>query len=347
MVLPLSQPLPAILVISPAWVGDMVMAQSLFKIIKQKQPAIHIDVLATHWSEGLFRRMPEVRHHIAHSLKHGQLVWKARQQLGYQLRQFHYQQAIVLPNSWKSALIPFWAQIPQRTGYLGEMRYGLLNDVRPLNKLVLQQTVTQFTALGLSLTDPKWGQWAPYPQLSPGQVDYVLQRLQLKRPAQPLLVLCPGAEYGSAKRWPLEYYAVVAKRQIAQGWQVWIMGSPQEGSIGARIQALSGDKCINLCGQTSLAEAIDLLSLAQAVVTNDSGLMHIAAALDKPLVAIYGSSSPGKTPPLSSKAQVLYLGLRCSPCFQRHCPKKHLQCLRNIKPELVLYKLNNLNNFTW
>lgn len=345
MVLSLSQSLPAILVVSPAWIGDMVMAQSLFKVLKRKQPAVHIDVLATRGSEGLFRRMPEVRHHIAHSLEHGQLAWQARQQLGYQLRQFHYQQAIVLPNSWKSTLIPFWAQIPHRTGYLGEMRYGLLNDARPLNKLVLQQTVTQFAALGLSLTDPKWGQWAPYPQLSPGQIDYVLQRLQLTRPVPPLLALCPGAEYGPAKRWPLEYYAIVAKRQIAQGWQVWIMGSPLESSIAARIQALSGDtgdKCINLCGQTSLTDVIDLLSLVQVVVTNDSGLMHIAAALNKPMVAIYGSSSPGKTPPLSSKAQVLYLGQQCSPCFQRHCPKKHLQCLRDIKPELVLHKLKQM-----
>ncbi len=340
---------PAILIVGPAWVGDMVMAQSLFKVLKREHPGVAIDVLAPLWSDGLLRRMPEVRNPIAHSIQHGQWAWRERLQMGKQLRSHCYQQAIVLPNSWKSALIPFWANIPRRTGYRGEYRYGLLNDIRDLTKWLLPQTVEQFVALGLPPGDPRIGKQYPKPLLSPGNVELALQRLHLKRPTQPLLALCPGAEYGPAKCWPLEYYAIVAKQKIADGWEVWIFGSDKDAAIGKRIATLvNGDQnegstaetsCVNLCGQTTLPEAVDLMSLATTIVTNDSGLMHVAAALDKPLIALYGSSDPRKTPPLKSDAQILHLGLNCSPCFQRTCPLKHLKCLREIRPERVLEKI--------
>jgi len=313
------------------------MLQSLLKIIKLEQFSVHLDVLAPHWSEGLLKRMPEVRYLICHSLKHGQWAFKERFQLAQALRVQDYQQAIVLPNSWKAALIPWWANIPQRTGYLGELRYGLLNDIRKLDTVMWPKTVEQFAALGLP--QGKFCRRIPNPRLSPGPVDIALQRLGLQRPSRPLLILCPGAEYGPAKCWPLEYYAIVAKRKIAQGWQVWVLGSEKDASIGARVAALAGEACVNLGGQTTLAEAVDLMSLAHAVVTNDSGLMHVAAALDKPLIALYGSSSPRQTPPLNKNADLLYLRLSCSPCFKRVCPLKHCRCLREIRPEQVLEKL--------
>jgi len=157
------------------------------------------------------------------------------------------------------------------------------------------------------------------------------------------LALCPGAEYGPAKRWPLEHFATVAQQQCAQGWQVWLLGSVKDTELGARIQALAGTGTVNLCGRTQLPEVIDLLSVARVVVSNDSGLMHVAAALDKPLLALYGSSDPEMTPPLSQRAQILYLGLPCSPCFERFCPLKHLNCLRDLSPDRVLAELRALN----
>lgn len=339
----MSVPSKTILIVTPSWVGDMVMAQSLLKVIKQTYypAAVYLDVFAPAWSEALFKRMPEVRHIIPHTLAHGQWVWQLRQTLGQTLyQQYNYQQAIVLPHSWKSALVPFWAKIPKRTGYLGEWRYGLLNDIRRLNRLVLRKTVERFVALGLSPLD--YPIHIPQPILSPGRVDYVLQRLQLTPSHQPILALCPGAEYGPAKRWPLEYFAIVAKHQLAQGWQVWLLGSEKEASIGARIHALTGERCVNLCGQTTLAEVVDLLSLARAVVTNDSGLMHVAAALNKPLIVLYGSSSPAMTPPLNPQATILSLSLKCSPCFKRVCPRGHLNCLRQLKPHQVIAQLEIL-----
>jgi heptosyltransferase-2 len=328
---------PAILVVGPSWVGDMVMAQSLFKVLKREQPNVSIDVLAPTWSDGLLQRMPEVRNAIPHNIKHGQFGWQERKSIGKSLRSQHYEQAIILTNSWKSALIPFWANIPQRTGYRGEMRYGLLNEIRPLKQ---HQTVEQYVALGLPKGEVP--QRLPHPRLSPKRADPILQNLNLASPEQPILALCPGAEFGPAKCWPLEYYAAVAKQKLAEGWEIWIFGSENDKPLGEEIQALTKtNNCLNLCGKTTIAEAVDLLALSSAAISNDSGLMHVVAALDKPLIALYGSSNPSKTPPLSGHARILSLGLKCSPCYQRTCPKKHLKCLRDIKPEWVLETLKS------
>ncbi len=329
---------PAILVVGPSWVGDMVMAQSLFKVLKREQPDVSIDVLAPTWSDGLLQRMPEVRNSIPHNIKHGQFGWQERKSIGESLRSQHYQQAIVLTNSWKSALIPFWANIPQRTGYRGEMRYGLLNDIRQLKQ---RKTVEQYVALGLPKSEI--AQHTPHPRLSPKRATQVLESLNLAFPKQPILALCPGAEFGSAKCWPLEYYASVAKQKKEEGWEIWIFGSEKDKPIGEEIQAIAGKKYnyLNLCGKTTIPEAVDLLALSSAAISNDSGLMHVVAALDKPLIALYGSSNPSKTPPLSGHARILSLGLKCSPCYQRTCPKKHLKCLRDIKPKWVLETLKS------
>ena len=160
----------------------------------------------------------------------------------------------------------------------------------------------------------------------------------------PILALCPGAEYGPAKRWPAEYYASVANEKISEGWTVWIFGALKDQPIAKEIQTLTHQKALDFTGKTTLGEAIDLLSLAQVIVTNDSGLMHIGAALEKPLVVIYGSSTPNFTPPLTHIKQILSLNLPCSPCFERTCPLNHLKCLKDLHPEQVLNAIHSLSS---
>ncbi|TQV62039.1 MAG: lipopolysaccharide heptosyltransferase II [Halothiobacillaceae bacterium] len=325
----------SILIVGPSWVGDMVMAHSLFQTLRLQHPDCVIDVLAPGWSLPLLARMPEVRHGIAMPLGHGELGLGARWRIGRSLRG-QYDQAIILPGSIKSALAPFFAGIPQRTAYRGEHRYGLVNDMRPLDKALLPLTVQRFVALGLPAGSPQLPEY-PTPRL---RVDASKQQrliaelgLSLDRPA---VAFMPGAEYGPAKQWPLEHFAALARALVAQGKRVWILGSSKDEAAGATIAEQAGEGVLNLCGRTRLEDAIDLLALCEAAVTNDSGLMHVAAALDIPTVALFGSSSPSHTPPLSDKAQVIYLGLDCSPCFKRTCPLGHTRCLADITPERVL-----------
>jgi len=330
-----------ILVLGPSWVGDMVLAQSLFKILKSQHPKCSIDVAAPAWTLPLIERMPEVNQGIALPFKHGQFALFERIKFGKSLRVNAYTQAIILTNSFKSAILPFIANIPQRTSFLGEMRYGLINDIRPLDKTKLPRTVDRFVTLGLP-SEADLPKDIPSPALisSKENATAALQALGLKPPKNKILGLCPGAEYGEAKRWPAEYYAEVANVALKLGWQVWLFGSEKDASVTAQINQLTQQECLDLGGKTKLSDAIDLMSLCDAVVSNDSGLMHIAAALDKKLVAIYGSSNPHHTPPMNSQAVVEYLGLECSPCFKRVCPLGHLNCLKQIPASRVITHLS-------
>ncbi len=326
----------SVLIIAPAWVGDMVMAQSLFKVLKAHKPDRAIDVLAPGWTLPLLERMPEVRDAIDMPLGHGELKLRVRRRLGMQLRDRGYAQAIILPNSLKSALLPFWARIPLRTGYVGELRQWFINDCRKLDRQRLPMMVDRFVALGLpngaELSGP-----APSPALvtSEAKSRAALQALDLSYYGTPILALCPGAEFGPAKKWPEEHYAKVAKVWLEKGWDVWLFGSANDRAVCENINNLTGSLCENLAGLTRLGDAIDLLALASFVLTNDSGLMHIAAALQRPMVAIYGSSDPVFTPPLSETAQIERLDLDCSPCFKRECPLGHLHCLKRLSPERI------------
>ncbi len=328
-----------ILIIAPAWVGDAVMAQPLFMRLKQRFPDTTIDAYAPPWVASVLRRMPEINAVIENPFGHGQLRLFDRISAARKLHAHHYDQVIVLPNSLKSALIPFFARIPLRTGFVGEFRHGLLNDARPLDESAYPLMVERFTLLaeprGQALVRP-----VPNPRLSNNETQQAatLTKLGLAL-AQPVIALCPGAEYGPAKRWPAAHFASLAQALQQRGYQTWLIGSNKDQAIGASIEQLSNHTCRNLCGQTTLDEAVDLLGCAMAVVTNDSGLMHVAAALDKPLVAIYGSSSPDFTPPLSDKAHIVSLNLTCSPCFKRECPLGHMNCLRNIAADQVLAML--------
>ena len=324
-----------ILVIAPSWVGDTMLVQPMLVRLMQRHPEAQIDLLAPPWTAALLRQMPEVHEVIINPFPHGALQLTARYRLGKQLRTAHYDQAIVLPNSLKSALAPFFAGIPLRTGFVGEMRYGLLNDARKLDKQGLPLMVERFAQLAEATRDALQ---RPLPQprlqVSAEQRQRVLDKLSLNLD-QPVAIFCPGAEYGPAKRWPVPYFAELAQTLRAQGYAVWLVGSPKDKELGDKIVMLSNDSCRNLCGATDLADAIALLSCAALVVSNDSGLMHLAAALDRPMLALYGSSTPRFTPPLSSHAQVLKLDLPCSPCFKRECPLGHFNCMKQLTPDQV------------
>ena len=322
------------LVVGPAWVGDMVMAQCLFKVLSQDNAAGPVAVLAPPWTLPLLAHMPEVTEGIAQPVGRGRLGLGARW-LGKALRQRGYARAIVLPNSWKSALPPFVAGIARRSGYVGEARWGLLNEARRLDKAALPRTVDRFVALARPVGAALPAIEPPRLTVRAAQIDEALAALAIERPAAPILALCPGAEYGPAKRWPAAYFGEVAAGHLAKGWAVWLFGSPADRAAAAVVNQAAGGGCRNLVGATSLGQAVALLSLAEAVLTNDSGLMHVAAALDRRQVALFGSSSPSMTPPLSAKAKVLSLALSCSPCYQRECPLGHTNCLRQLTPDVA------------
>ena len=333
------------LVVGPSWVGDMVMAQSLFKTIRQRYPQSSIDVVAPEWALPILQRMPEVAKGIALPVLHGQFSFFTRVSLGRSLRANQYTHAIVLPRSWKSALVPYFAGVPVRTGYRGEMRYGLLNDIRTLDKNILKQTVQRYVAHAY---DKEAGSppLIPEPQLEVDQKNLpsLLNKLVLKQD-RPIICMMPGAEYGPAKQWPAEYYAELARLLQAKGYQVWVLGSAKEKALGDKIIAHAGNAAISLCGKTSLIEVVDLLSCAEQVVTNDSGLMHVAAAVGVRLNVIYGSSTPEYTPPLATtdRLNIFYLSLDCSPCFKRVCPLGHKNCLLDIKVDDVYQKISTEN----
>ena len=331
---------PRIVVVGPAWVGDMVLAQSLFLRLKARQPDCRIDVLAPPWSAPVLARMPQVRAAIPLPVKHGELGWRVRRRVARDLRERGYHQAIVLPSSLKSALAPFWAGIDRRTGYVGEQRRWLLNDIRRLDTAALPMTVQRFVALGAAAGEPLGDIPRPRLQVRASDVAAACRALAVAPNDRPLLGLCPGAEYGAAKRWPAERFAALANHYLDRGWQVWLFGSGNDAGITRQIRALAPQTC-DLAGRTDLAQAIDLMSLCTAVVSNDSGLMHVAAALARPLIAIYGASDPGMTPPLSDRAQVLRLGLPCSPCFRRDCPLGHTDCLTGIAVDAVIDALTH------
>ncbi|MFA7399944.1 MAG: lipopolysaccharide heptosyltransferase II [Sideroxydans sp.] len=324
-----------ILIIAPSWVGDCVLMQPMLHRLIQRHPGVLLDVLAPLWTEKLLRQLPEVSEVINNPFAHGAFRFSERRELGRRLQAAKYDQAIVLPNSWKSALIPYFADIPVRTGFIGEMRFGLLNDARRLDKAKLPLMVERFSQLaedkGQDITRPIAN---PHMLVSVEQKRLVLQRFKLSSD-RPIAVFCPGAEFGPAKRWPVQYYAELGQRLFDQGYAIWLIGSPRDKEVADKIVALGNSHAINLCGTTDLSDAIALIASASLVISNDSGLMHIAAALDRPMLAIFGSSSPQFTPPLSARADVLRLDLPCSPCFKRECPLGHFNCMMRLTPQEV------------
>ena len=321
-----------ILVVAPAWVGDMVMSQVLLTSLK-RHGASSIDVVAPPATAALAKRMPEVRDAYTLHVGHGELGIGKRWTAARELADNGYDQAIVLPNSLKSSLLPAFAGIPLRTGFLGEMRYFFLNDPRLLNKEALPRMVDRFMALGPA---PDEAITPPSLEIDRANQQALLASLSLATD-KPVLAICPGAEFGEAKRWPAAHFAAVADEAVARGMAVWLFGGPGDVSAGAAITGITGQKddIVDLTGQTSLLDAVDLLAAASLVISNDSGLMHVAAATGRRTLVVYGSTSPDFTPPLTDTAEIFRLGLDCSPCFKRVCPLGHTDCLNKLDPETL------------
>lgn len=327
---------PKYLIVGPSWVGDMVMAQSLYRLLLQRDPQAEIHVIAPPWSLPILERMDEVARAIELPVAHGETAFAKRYAIGKALRSEAYTHAIVLPRSLKAALVPFFARVPVRTGFRGEWRYGLINDIRSFDRERLDQTVKRFAELGLAAGDAD-RPTLDYPRL---RVDSQIQTRTLERlglsKSENVVALLPGAEYGPAKQWPVRSYADLAGRLARVGIAVWVLGSEKERELGQEVAATAGHDAVrNLCGETRLGEVVDVLGAVRVAVTNDSGLLHVAAAVGAHVVAVYGSSSPQMTPPLTSNKHVFYLDLDCSPCFERECPLGHLRCLRDISVDEV------------
>lgn len=327
------------------------MSQCLYTTLKQRHPNAIIDVIAPAWCRPILERMPEVNKALALPFGHGDFKFTERRSLGKSL-QGEYDEAYVLPNSAKSALIPWFANIPVRTGWKGEMRYGLLNDIRP-NKKSFQFMTERYVALAypkekMTGSEALGGlQALPKPKLhiEPQAQQAVLDKFGLST-QRPTVGLCPGAEFGPAKQWPAEHYAKVAEVQIEQGAQVWLFGSAKDSKTTQQIiehipQPLR-EHVVDLAGETSLIEAVDLLACCQTVVSNDSGLMHVASAAGCNVVGVYGSTSDHYTPPLAKRSKVVHTDIECRPCFKRECPYGHLKCLKELPPKQVLQAIQEL-----
>jgi len=326
-----------ILVVGPSWVGDMVMAQPLVQSLEGHAGPNQVDMLAAPWVAGLVSRMPGVGEVIDNPFRHGELALGRRLRLAHDLRQRRYDQAVVLPNSLKSALVPWMAHIPRRTGFRGELRLGVLNDIRALDPAAVPRLVDRFLLLAEA-----GGNEAPSPRLESSAARRAELRVRLLSPGsdRPAACLCPGAEYGPAKRWPVRHFAALADALVERGLDVWLLGSPKDMAIAAEIVAAARHPLVNLVGRTSLEDAVDLLADARVAVSNDSGLMHIAAAVGTPVVALFGSSSPDYTPPLSANARIVHHPVPCSPCFERECPLKHFACLEQLLPPVVIAEVD-------
>jgi heptosyltransferase-2 len=326
-----------ILIVAPSWVGDAILSEPLLALVRDPYEEPIVDVLAPAWCAPVYARMRGIGRIIETTTGHGRFDWSGRRALARLVSANGYTRAIVLPNSWKSALIPWLAGIPRRTGYVGEMRWGLLNDIRRLDKKGLRRLVDRFAALAVKPHDLV--PMPPRPVLVPDAANRAaaVRRLRLRTDRR-VAILCPGAEFGPAKRWPPTHFADLAAKFIADGLQVWLVGSPNDKLAAESVLQASGElapRLRDLTGHTDLGTAIDLLSLGSIAVSNDSGLMHAAAAVGVPMVALFGSSSPVYTPPLSSGARIAKIDIACSPCFKRECPLGHFKCMRDLEPSAV------------
>lgn len=342
-----------ILIIAPNWIGDAVMSQPLLARIKTNHPDAQIDVLASKWVAPIYRACMQVNQVIEANLEHKQLQWKLRKDLAKQMQEKQYEVCFVLPNSFKSALIPWLANIPLRVAYRGEMRFGLINlSLENPSRVNRPPMAKHYLALGSLLEDaelsPNFESTNPVLQVPLTAKQLVINKLDTASIEQKAIyVLCPGAEYGPSKRWPTEHFAKLAQDLISSdvNTRIILLGSKGDYALAQSIVATAGvpPNIYNWCGDTSLDEAIALIGMSKALISNDSGLMHIGAALQVPQVAIFGSSDPHHTPPLSKKAKVLWLNLPCSPCHKRECPLGHLKCLKDILPVNVFTSIQTLD----
>ncbi|AKC60747.1 lipopolysaccharide heptosyltransferase II [Blochmannia endosymbiont of Camponotus (Colobopsis) obliquus] len=340
-----------ILVIGPSWLGDSVMSQTMLHLLTKQQKKIKIDILTSKCYIPLFHNMPEINQTIINPIKHGTMELKKIYTFSKTLRNKKYQQAIILPNSFKSALIPLFAQIPQRTGWRGEMRYGIINDLRILNCKNFPLMVQRYAALAFNKNIIKHSNNLPKPlpwpslSISSKKINHILQKFKIYS-NKPLIGLCPGSGSNSTKCWPHYHYAVLASKLMHDGYQIALFGSIKDYKIGQNINNLILKKINNyhnLIGSTSIDQVIALLAGCQAIISNDSGLMHITNALNRPLIVLYGGpSDPHFTPPLSHRAYVIESKNKHLRTKKQNNINNYHQNLIDIKPDQVLNKLKKL-----
>jgi heptosyltransferase-2 len=331
------------LVISPNWIGDAVMAQPLLALLKQQHPERPIDVLAPPAVAPVWRAVSEVDTVLETPFRHRALQLKERWNYARLLRARGYADAYVLPNTIKYALIPWLAGIPRRVGYKGEMRYGLVNVMHHDDKPA-RPMMPFYAALAQdpSLPAPA-GVARPSLRVASEHVQGACARHGIEQ-ARKLVVFAPGAEFGPAKRWPPAHFGELAQQIVASDpqAQIALLGSPKDRPTCDEVVAASGSAAanmLNLAGATKLDEATALIAQSAAVVTNDSGLMHIASGLNKPLVALYGPTDPRHTPPSSEFARWIWLQVECAPCQQRECPLGHHNCMKQLGADRAWHEL--------
>jgi heptosyltransferase-2 len=354
-----------ILLIAPSWVGDLVMTQTLCKCLHQRYINCEITVMAPFWCLPVAERMAEVHEVRELPFKHGELALFERYRLARALAKEGFEQVIVVANSFKSGLLPYFSAIPTRTGWRGEARSWLLNDCRKLDKSTYPLMIQRLAALaypeGATLPET-----LPLPELKAEPARSLLAAFNLSL-EKPIVSFCPGAVYGPAKQWPVRHFAKLARQLLEKGKQVWLFGSEKDAPFCQKIIEEASDDVFTtagsnravgqdqvgyvhsaetalrmLAGHTTLTQAIDLLALSEVVISNDSGLMHIAAALQRPLVVLYGSTSANFTPPLTQNSRKVQLDLPCQPCFKRVCPLRHQDCLEKLMPAMVMAAINEL-----
>ena len=323
----------------------MVMAQCLLQTLKSREDNPAITLAAPAVTARLAHRMPEVGKIIETPFQHGRLQLADRWRIGRSLRGHRFDQAIILPGSLKAALLPFFAKAAVRTGYRGEPRWGLINDPRTRPSTKDDPMAARFVQLAFA-ADAATVSTYPYPRLVnyPQNVARIFQSIGRNVTSAPIIALCPGAEFGPAKRWPEAHFAAVADHFLQQGWQIWLLGGQSDQAVARNIVRTSSDpeQCVDLTGKTSIEDVIDLLAHVRAAVSNDSGLMHVAAATGTPIVGIFGSSSELHTPPLGRLTDAVSQTLDCRPCFARKCPLGHTQCLETLGPDRVIASLSAL-----
>ena len=323
----------------------MVMAQCLLQTLKSREDNPAITLAAPAVTARLAHRMPEVGKIIETPFQHGRLQLADRWRIGRSLRGHRFDQAIILPGSLKAALLPFFAKAAVRTGYRGEPRWGLINDPRTRPSTKDDPMAARFVQLAFA-ADAAAVSTYPYPRLVnyPQNVARIFQSIGRNVTSAPIIALCPGAEFGPAKRWPEAHFVAVADHFLQQGWQIWLLGGQSDQAVARNIVRTSSDpeQCVDLTGKTSIEDVIDLLAHARAAVSNDSGLMHVAAATGTPIVGIFGSSSELHPPPLGRLTDAVSQTLDCRPCFARKCPLGHTQCLETLGPDRVIASLSAL-----
>jgi len=319
-----------LLIIPQNWLGDIVMSQTLLKRVKSENPNTEIDILVNSTFKSLVERMPEINKAVILDSGHKELGLLKRLNLARRIKG-NYDQSIVLSRSIKSALIPFFAKIPIRTGELGESRYILINDLKKFTKEDRRKTAFRYVSMFSKKEEVLDEKYYPSLQSDPENIEILSDKYKLNLDKK-IIIFAPGAAFGPSKMWPVEKFKELGEK-LNKDFFILILGSNNEKNIGDKI--VTNKNMINLCGETSITDAVDLMHISEFCVSNDSGLMHLASATNTKSISIYGATSPELTPPLTSNKEIHYRGISCSPCFEKKCKYGHYNCLVEIQADDV------------